>query len=603
MTQSALQEAESSVKYPWLGATVEEGGVRFRVVSPPTEKMEVVIEGGDAYPMTKDGNLFEALVENIGAGTRYRYRLDDDNLFPDPASRYQPEGVNGPSEVVNPSTFTWDDAGWQGIAQKDLVFYELHVGTFTQEGTFSAAKEKLPYLKDLGITAVELLPLSDFPGERNWGYDPAAQYAPAHAYGTPNELRELVDEAHKIGLAVYLDVVYNHFGPDGAYVVGYNPQMFTDHHHTPWGQAMNMDDTGAEDVRQFFLENALYWLTEYHFDGFRLDAVFAIIDDSPKHFLAELAEVCESVPGWRRILIAEDPRNERKLVLPRDEGGYGLDGIWADDFHHIVRVGLTGEGYGYFRDFEGTTQEMATTLEQGWFFTGQHSENEGGARGTPTDGLKDEHFVLCIQNHDQIGNRPRGTRLSDEVSSAAFRAASALLLFAPQLPLIFMGQEWATNTPFQYFTDHNEELGKLVSEGRKEEFKDFPGFSGEVPDPQDEETFSRSKLDWDELEQPEHANMHKLYQELLTMRPDFEGRLQSENVSEGGLVVRRGEHVLAVALRENVTLPLPQNAIPLWQSEDYATEPNPPQVTDEEVSFSVPGAVLFSLNENGEVNA
>ena len=601
MTQSSAQtnmqtETESSVKYPYLGATVEEGGVRFRVVSPPSEKVEVVLERGESYAMTQEGDLFEAFVEGIGAGTRYRYRFDGDNAFPDPASRFQPEGVHGPSEVVDPSTFGWNDDGWEGVPHKDLVFYELHVGTFTQEGTYSAAKEKLPYLKDLGVTAVELLPVSDFPGERNWGYDPAAQYAPAHAYGTPDELRELVDEAHKLGLAVYLDVVYNHFGPDGAYVVGINPQMFTDKHETPWGQAINMDDEGSEHVRQFFLENAVHWLTEYHFDGFRLDAVFAIIDDSPKHFLAELTEACEGVPDWRRFLIAEDPRNYRKLVEPREEGGYGLDGIWADDFHHIVRVNLAGDRYGYFSDFEGTTEEMAKTLEQGWYYTGQHSENEGEARGTTTEGLVPENFTLTIQNHDQIGNRPRGNRLSDEASPGGFRAASALLLFAPQLPLMFMGQEWATKTPFQYFTDHNEELGKLVSKGRKEEFKDFPDFQGDVPDPQDPETFTRSKLDWSELEQPEHANIHKMVQELLTMRPDFGGDIRREHVSEGGLVMRRGEHVLAVALRENVQLPLPEGAQPLWQSEDYAVEPDPPEVTGQEVHFSTPGAVLLKLS-------
>ncbi len=601
MTQSSTQtnmqtETESSVKYPYLGATVEEGGVRFRVVSPPSEKVEVVLEGGESYAMTQEGDLFEAFVEGVKAGTRYRYRFDGDNEFPDPASRFQPEGVHGPSEVVDPSTFEWSDGGWQGVPHKNLVFYELHVGTFTQEGTYNAAKEKLPYLKDLGITAVELLPVSDFPGERNWGYDPAAQYAPTHAYGTPDELREFVNEAHKLGLAVYLDVVYNHFGPDGAYVVGINPQMFTDKHETPWGQAINMDDEGAEHVRQFFLENAVHWLTEYHFDGFRLDAVFAIIDDSPKHFLAELTEACEDVPGWRRFLIAEDPRNYRKLVEPRSEGGYGLDGIWADDFHHIVRVNLAGDRYGYFKDFEGTTEEMAATLEQGWYYTGQHSENEGEERGTTTEGLRPEHFTLTIQNHDQVGNRPRGNRLSDETSPGGFRAASALLLFAPQLPLMFMGQEWATKTPFQYFTDHNEELGKLVSEGRKEEFKDFPDFQGDVPDPQDPETFTRSKLDWNELEKPEHANVHKMYQELLTVRPDFTGEVRREHVSEGGLVIRRDDHVLAVALRENVQLPLPENAQPLWQSEDYAVEPGPPEITGQEVRFTTPGAVLFKVS-------
>ena len=578
--------------YPYLGATLEDGGVRFRVVSPTAAQMEVVLGDGSAHPLQKtDEATFEALVAGVQPGTRYRI-VKDGTPMPDPASRFQPEGVHGPSEVVDPSAYSWNDAAWQGVPHKDLVFYELHVGTFTPEGSYRTAQEKLPYLKELGITAVELLPLAAFPGERNWGYDPAAQYAPAHSYGHPDELRAFVDAAHGIGLAVYLDVVYNHFGPDGAYVVGINPEMFTPHHHTPWGQAINLDDVGSERVRQFFLENAVHWLREYHFDGFRLDATFALVDDSPKHFLKELAEVVAEVPGWKRLLIAEDPRNLRDLALPQSEGGYGLQGIWADDFHHQLRVNLAGDRHAYYRDFTGTPADIAKTLEQGWFYTGQKSENQGEARGTPTDGLNPENFVICIQNHDQVGNRPRGNRLSDEIPLSAYRAASALLLFAPQLPLLFQGQEWATKVPFIYFTDHNPELGKLVSEGRKEEFRDFPDFQGDVPDPQDPASFEKSKLDWDEQNSPEHAGVLRLYQDLLKLRPRLSGEIKPVTVTDTGLVLQRGNHLLFAALRENTTLPLTGDfeTLLVTESDAYAVGGSEPEFADDTVTFITPGA-------------
>ncbi len=585
------------MKYPYLGATFEDGGVRFRVVSPTAERLEVALEDGSVYSMTKTGDAtFETLVPDVKAGTRY-HLLKDGAELPDPASRFQPEGVHGPSEVIDPHAYSWQDTNWQGVPHEQLVFYELHVGTFTPEGSYRAAQEKLNYLKELGVTAVELLPLTAFPGERNWGYDPAAQYAPAHPYGHPDELRAFVDAAHKIGLAVYLDVVYNHFGPDGAYVVGLNPQMFTEHHHTPWGQAINLDDTGSEHVRQFFLENAVHWLREYHFDGFRLDAVFALVDDSPKHFLKELAEVVSEVPGWTRYLIAEDPRNFRDLALPRDKGGYGLDGIWADDFHHQMRVNLAGDHHAYYQDFTGSPADIAKTLGQGWFFTGQQSKNQGEPRGTPTDGLIPENFVICIQNHDQVGNRPRGNRLSDEIPLSAYRAASALLLFAPQLPLLFQGQEWATETPFIYFTDHNPELGKLVSEGRKEEFKDFPDFQGDVPDPQDPASFEKSKLSWAEPEEPEHAGVLQLYKDLLALRPQLSGAVETLETTDKGLVLRRGSHILYVALRENTTLPLTDNFETLLVTEApaYAVNGSEPEFSGDEVTFSTPGAFIAEV--------
>lgn len=587
------------MSYPYLGATMEGGAVRFRVVSPTAARMDVVLEDGSTHPMQKvDDATFEVRVQSVQPGTRYRVHKDGTSV-PDPASRFQPEGVHGPSEVIDPRAYNWGDKDWEGVAHEQLVFYQLHVGTFTQEGSYRAAQERLPYLKELGVTAVQLLPLAAFPGERNWGYDPAAQFAPAHPYGRPDDLRAFVDAAHGVGLAVYLDVVYNHFGPDGAYVVSVNPEMFTAHHHTPWGQAINLDDRGSEHVRAFFLENAVYWLCEYHFDGFRLDATSALVDDSPKHFLRELAEVVAQVPGPRRLLVAEDARNLRELALPRDEGGYGLHGVWADDFHHQVRVNLAGDRHAYYRDFTGAPADIARTLEQGWFYIGQRSENWAGPRGTPTGGLVPENFVICIQNHDQVGNRPRGNRLSDEIPLSAYRAASTLLLFAPQLPLLFQGQEWATQTPFSYFTDHNPELGKLVSEGRKAEFKDFPDFQGIVPDPQDPASFKRSKLVWDEQNEPDHAGVLRLYQDLLKLRPQLSGGVETEAVTDTGLVLRRGKHLLYVALRENTTLPLVSDfeTVLVTESGRYAVGGSEPEFSGDEVTFGTPGAFIVEVDE------
>lgn len=588
------------MNYPYLGATFEDGGVRFRVASPTAEALAVVLEGGARYPLEKtDETTFEALVQGVRPGTRYRVEMDG-AAMPDPASRFQPEGVHGPSEVIDPRGYTWQDAGWQGVAHKDLVFYELHVGTFTKEGTYRAAQDKLPYLRALGITAVELLPLAAFPGERNWGYDPAAQYAPAHPYGRPDELRALIDAAHAEGLAVYLDVVYNHFGPDGAYLVGFNPQTFTEHHHTPWGAAINLDDVGSAATRQYLLENAVMWLREYHFDGFRLDAIFALVDDSPKHLLKELVEITEAIAGetFQRYLIAEDPRNFRDLALPQSEGGYGLHGVWADDFHHQVRVNLAGDRHSYYGDFSGTPADIARTLEGGWFFTSQDSPNQGAPRGTPTGGLLPENFVICIQNHDQVGNRPRGTRLSDEIPLAAYRAASVLLLFAPQLPLLFQGQEWASKTPFIYFTDHNPELGALVSAGRKEEFKDFPDFSGDVPDPQDEASFSKSKLEWAEKDEAEHAGILRLYKDMLALRPSLSGTIETLTTTDKGLVLKRGNHILYLALRDDTTLPLQGDfeTVLLSESETYAADGASPEFDDDKVTFATPGALIVTTN-------
>lgn len=546
-----------------IGAEPRAGGVRFRVWAPAARRVEVVLFDGDrpgaSHPLARaTGGYHEALVAGAGPGTRYMYRVDGGDPRPDPASRSQPAGVHGPSEVVDPRAYAWGDAGWQGVAREDLVIYELHVGTASAAGTFDGLIGRLDHIRELGATAVELMPVADFPGERNWGYDGVSLFAPARAYGGPEGLRRLVDAAHARGLAVILDVVYNHLGPDGNYLRVFSRSYFTDRHSTPWGDALNFDGPDSAAVREFFLSNALHWAHEYHMDGLRLDATHAILDDSPTHIVAEIAaRVRESLPAGRHfVLIAENEENDPNLVrrpehrmedqgpttndrreVGRHEsaaaaagapsslvpglssGGWGLDGVWADDFHHEVRVALTGERDGYYEDYSGSAADLAATLRQGWFYTGQPSPHLERPRGAPADDVPPPAFVHCIQNHDQVGNRALGDRLSHAVGLDAYRAASALLLLSPYTPLIWMGQEWAASTPFLFFTDHNPELGRLVTEGRRKEFATFAAFTHqEVPDPQAEDTFRRSKLRWDERDTGEHAGVLRLYRDLLDLR-------------------------------------------------------------------------------------
>ena len=403
------------------------------------------------------------------------------------------------------------------------VFYELHVGTFTPEGTFRGVLERLPYLKNLGITAIELMPVADFPGNRNWGYDGVALFAPARCYGEPGDLRALVDAAHQHGLAVYLDVVYNHLGPDGAYANVFSPHYFTDRHQSPWGSGVNLDGPHSAEVRRFFIENALHWVHEYHIDGLRLDATHAMQDDSPVHFLAELTTTVREQSGRPVLFVAEDHRNLARMLRPVAAGGWGIDAVWADDFHHQARVHVAHDHEGYYADFTGRAEDLATTLRQGWFFSGQHSTFLGGPRGSDPSGLSPKQFVVCIQNHDQIGNRADGARLHHEVDEGTFRALSTLLLLLPQTPLLFMGQEWAASSPFLFFTDHADDLGRKVTEGRRQEFSAFAAFAdparrAAIPDPQDPRTFARSRLQWDEAERDPHARMRRLYQRLLEIR-------------------------------------------------------------------------------------
>ena len=454
------------------------------------------------------------------AGDRYAFRLDARGPFPDPASRAQSGSVHGDSLVVDPRQYQWNDGAWRRPRFRDLVIYELHVGTFTRAGTFRGVIEKLPHLRDLGVSAIELMPVADFPGERNWGYDGVLIYAPARAYGTPDDLRALVDAAHRQGIAVLLDVVYNHLGPDGNYLPTFSPQFFHEHHHTPWGRAFNFDGSMSQPVREFFLRNPIYWMDEFHVDGFRFDAAHEVADDSARHIFAEMTDAIHARGGYA---VAEDSRNDAQMARPTSEGGGGFDAVWADDFHHVLRVSQTREREGYFQDFAGSLPELTETLEHGWLFRGQRRTAAGQWRGTPCEMLPPAAFVHCISNHDQIGNRAFGERLNHLIDPDAYRAASVLLCLSPYTPLLFMGQEWAASTPFLYFTDHHQQLAPLVTAGRRREFAGFEAFRNratleQIPDPQDEQTFLQSKLDWSEPAHGTHASTLALYKACLALR-------------------------------------------------------------------------------------
>ncbi|MES2571009.1 MAG: malto-oligosyltrehalose trehalohydrolase, partial [Verrucomicrobiota bacterium] len=422
-------------------------------------------------------------------------------------------------EVVDPTRFQWHDAAWVRPAFRDLVIYELHVGTFTAEGTFLAVIGRLPHLRAMGVNAIELMPIGDFPGSRNWGYDGVLIYAPARAYGTPEDLRTLVDAAHAEGIAVLLDVVYNHFGPDGNYIAQYSEAFFNEQVHTPWGAALNFDGEFSEPVREFFVRNPIYWMEEFHVDGFRLDATHAITDVSQRHILADLTTAIHERGGYA---IAEDDRNDARLLMSQAEGGLGFDGAWADDFHHTIRVSQTGEQASYFSAYRGTMKEVVETLRHGWLYRGQKLKR-GTKRGTECSHLPPSCFIHCLSNHDQVGNRAFGERISQRISPPGYRAISMLLCLSPYTPMLFMGQEWAASTPFLYFTEHNEQLGPLITEGRRREFAAFPEFTNrltlqEIPDPQDPSTFTRSKLNWEEVSEGDHARVLALYTACLRLR-------------------------------------------------------------------------------------
>ncbi|MFN2365655.1 MAG: malto-oligosyltrehalose trehalohydrolase, partial [Desulfurivibrionaceae bacterium] len=526
----------------------DSGEVCFRLWSPAAERVELCLEepGGPLFlPMDKDEAGWRRLsTSRAGPGSLYRYRIDGELLVPDPASRFQPEGVHGPSQVVDPAASPWQNADWRGRPWPEAVIYELHVGAFSPAGTFAGVIDKLDYLADLGVTAIELMPVSAFPGRRNWGYDGVLPFAPDRSYGTPSELKRLVDEAHRRNLMIFLDVVYNHFGPEGNYLHHYAPQFFTDRFKTPWGSAINFSVSdyspphlappcdrlqvgeGVNPVRRFFIENVLYWLAEFRFDGLRFDAVHSIYDPSEPDILEEIAaEVRACFPAERQIhLILENDRNEAHY-LKRGKGGRTLlyEAQWNDDFHHACHVLLTGETGGYYADYrDNPLYHLGRCLAEGFAYQGEISGYRNRQkRGEPSADLPAAAFVDFLQNHDQIGNRAFGERLAELASFEALRAATIILLLSPQPPLVFMGQEWGARQPFPFFCDFEEELATKVYEGRMREFAAFPEFregAGEtIPDPNREEVFEAAKLDW-EGHTPLNRQWLTLHQRLLEVR-------------------------------------------------------------------------------------
>lgn len=500
------------------GATARGSQTEFRVWAPnPREVKLHLLRAGEPPQdlcMQRDGEDFVATA-TARPGDRYAYVVDGGQPIPDPVSRFLPEGVHGPTEILDPTLFHWNDHGWNGLDLLDCIVYELHIGTFTAGGTFDSAIEKLPYLKELGVTVVEIMPVAATPGKRNWGYDGVSPYAVQVNYGGPEGFRRFVDAAHQHGLAVNLDVVYNHLGPEGNYLRTFGP-YFTLHHKTPWGDAINYDSQGCEHVRRYFIDNALYWIREYHIDGLRLDAVQTIKDDSPKHFLAELEENVKAQSlelGRTVVVIAETDENDSRYVLSPPKG-YGLDGFWSDDFHHVMHSILTNERQGYYQDF-GEAEQLPIVLRDGYLFQGQNFKFWDAPRGTPAEDVPVPANVICIQNHDQVGNRAKGERLTVLAPRGGRKMAAAVLLLAPHTPLLFMGQEYDESAPFLFFADFEDPaLKKAVSEGRRSEFKDFD-FS-EVPDPEDQQTFERSKLTW--ADGPENREMLEWYRQLLRLR-------------------------------------------------------------------------------------
>jgi malto-oligosyltrehalose trehalohydrolase len=518
-------------RMPFGAELTADGGVRFRIWAPAARRMQLLLYDGTASPRALDmqalpDGWFELITDAASAGSRYHYRMEDGLVVPDPASRYSPDDVHGPSQVVDPTAFEWNDTGWAPPRWHEAVICELHVGTITLDGTFAGLETRLDHFANVGVSVLELMPIADFPGKRGWGYDGVLPFAPEATYGSPETLKKLIAAAHKRGIAVVLDVVYNHLGPDGNYLGKYAPQFFTDRHKTPWGQAINFDGPDSRTVRDFFVHNALFWLEEYHFDGLRLDAVHAIRDDSELHIVTEIAQRVRAGPGRdrRAFLVLENVRNQAFFLGP--EGGRSTaDGQWNDDLHHCLHVILTGESDGYYADYPAPAHgQLSRCLSEGFAYQGEWSQYRHGPRGEPSARLPPSAFVNFLQNHDQIGNRAYGDRLCTLAASpAALHAAQAILLLAPQPPMLFMGEEWGARQPFPYFCDFPEPLASAVRDGRRREFAHFRGFRDEqmlarIPDPTEAATYLSALLDWDDRDENPHAQVLERFRNLLAIR-------------------------------------------------------------------------------------
>jgi maltooligosyltrehalose trehalohydrolase len=576
---------------------VSGGGVHFRVWAPRRQTVAVVL--GDAEVATgltpEAGGYFSGVVREATAGSTYRFLLDDETTLPDPASRFQPDGPHGPSMVIDPASYRWQHRDWRGVAPARRVLYELHVGTFTHEGTWVAAQRTLPALAELGVTMLEVMLVHDFAGTFGWGYDGVDLFAPTRLYGSPDDFRRFVDTAHGLGLGVILDVVYNHFGPDGCTLREYADAYFSERYSTDWGDAINFDDALAGPVRDFFVTNARYWIAEFRLDGLRIDAAQNIYDDSPVHILREITEAVRAeAPGRVTYVIAEDEPQDSRLVRPVGDGGFGMDALWNDDWHHSATVAATGRDEAYYTDYRGSASEFVAAAKFGFLYQGQWYKWQQQGRGTPSRDLPPSKFVHYLQNHDQVANSFRGQRLQELTSPRELRALTALLLLGPQTPMLFQGQEFAASSPFLFFADHKPELMKLVRDGRAEFLGQFaslksPHISALFADPGDPATFARCKLDHGE--RVRHGPILALHRDLLALRRDDavlshpdEATIEGAVLARAAFVLRMGrgrdERLLLVNLGEPLVLtrvPEPLLAPPAaavwrvrWSSEDPA---------------------------------
>jgi maltooligosyltrehalose trehalohydrolase len=589
---------------------VKNQGVHFRVWAPAAHSVEVVLEGKTAYFLEKEEEgYFSGLIAEAAAFTLYQLRLNQNpTLYPDPASRFQPQGPHGPSQVIDPTTYSWKDQHWLGVPSERRVIYEMHIGTFTPQGTFASAERELLELVDLGITILEIMPINEFPGKFGWGYDGVNLFAPTHLYGSPDEVRHFVDHAHALGLSVILDVVYNHFGPDGNHMRAFSSHYFSMKHFTEWGEAINFDGPDSKPVREFYLTNARYWIEEFHFDGLRLDATQNIYDDSSPHILAEISQTVRQVAAPRLIyLMSENELQETKMVHSIEEGGYGLDALWNDDFHHTAHTRLTGHNEFYYKDYLGTPQEFISSIKYGYLYQGQWYLLKAKQRGSSSLHLPPTAFINFIQNHDQIANTAHGLRIQKLTDPGNYRTMTALLLLAPGTPMLFQGQEFAASTPFYYFADHVSELSKLVYRGRREYFKYFPSIAdtqiqANIPEPQALTTFRDCKLKF--AERTLHAENYHLHRDLLKLRHHDPVFSQSRINGVDGAVIGSDAFILRYFGEEDTRLviinfgidlllspaPEPLLAAPagtqwkiLWSSEDlrYGGGGIPPLTTNQ----------------------
>jgi maltooligosyltrehalose trehalohydrolase len=597
--------------------------VSFRVWAPDHQRVTVIVEeSGQTVTLTKEGDgYFSEVHEGIGASARYRLRLDDEQrLYPDPASRYQPCGHDGPSQVIDPQQFPWTDGRWRGVPPHGQVIYEMHIGTYTPEGTWLAAARELKWLSELGITVIEVMPVGEFPGTFGWGYDAVHFFAPSHLYGTPDDMRAFVDRAHALGMAVILDVIYNHCAAAGCFLDGFAAGYFTDRYRNEWGKAPNFDGENSAPVREYFVANAAYWITEFHLDGFRFDATQQIFDASPRHLLAEVAAASRrAAQGKRILLIGENEPQDVRLVLPAEEGGYGLDALWNDDFHHSAQVAATGHREAYYSDYRGAPQELVSAVKRGFLFQGQYYRWQKKNRGTPANAMQPAQFVAYLQNHDQVANSARGLRLHEVTTPGRYRALTALLLLAPHTPLLFQGQEFAASAPFLYFADHEEDMAPLARDGRAEFLSQFPSVAagGRVclADPTVRATFTRCKLDLREREQ--HAQAVALHRDLLALRctdkafsaqrpagvdgavlaaEAFVLRFFGENLDDRLLIVNLGAAFQYTPMPEPLLAPPSARRWQLiWSSEDvaYGGDGTPPPCEDG--AWQIPAHAALAL--------